>query len=49
MGLFKVKSKRSGTVRIVYAVQGIILPQFLFYRDGKWEWDSSCYYEPLEE
>ena len=45
--MFQVRSRRSGKVRTVYAVGPF--GKFLLHRDGKWAWENSRYYEPLEE
>ena len=51
--MFKVKSKRSGNVYNVYAVDGY---SFFIYREAKpgrwkegWAWVNSINYTPLEE
>lgn len=51
---FNVISKRSGKIRTVYAVSliGLVLyedPYFLIYRDGKWVWEESRWYEPIAQ
>lgn len=44
---FDVISKRSGLRRTVYAVSLHDVPFFLIYRDGKWIWEYSWWYEPV--
>lgn len=46
--MFKVRSKRSGEMRTVYAVSNHY-DHFLMYKDGGWVWEPFFYYEPLEE
>lgn len=52
MGLFKVKSKRSGEKRTVYHVRRSSVEgdtEFLIYHFGRWDLDDAKNYEPLEE
>lgn len=54
MGLFNVRSKRSGAVRTVYAVKKHENPHlectlFLMFSGGQWVWEIARNYEPVEE
>ena len=44
--MFRVRDKRNGTVRTVYAINGLL---FLFFADGCWCWDAIDLYEPVED
>ena len=44
--VFKVRDIRNGTVRTVYATNGMY---FLFFVDGCWCWDKFEFYVPAEE
>lgn len=45
-GMFRVREKKTGRERAVYAVMGAM---FLFYEDGHWVTDIVEGYEPVEE
>ena len=50
MGLFKVKSKRSGEIRTVYAVEATTYgTMFFVFHNGEWEWQWCGHYEPVKE
>lgn len=44
--MFQVISIRSGEIRTVCAVDHCA--RFLIYKDGKWSWNDSKYYIPVE-
>lgn len=45
-GMYKVRDNRTGQVRTVYAVNGLL---FLLFADGHWCWEDMSFYTPVED